>query len=244
MHIHLPDGVLPVWLWAAGLAIAAITVAFSAFMLRKGLNKKAAMIGVFAALMLVAMNIPLGPIPYHINLTAVAGIFLGPFGGMISVAITNALLALMGHGGITVSGLNMIVLGFEACAGWLLFKALRPVLSNPGLRGAVSVFFAMVASTVLFLGMVAFSGLDPSAFSHNHDHEHEEAEGAHGHDEHGHEHEEDAHEGEHEHESISLSAFAAATVPVALLGAAIEALIAGAMIGYIARARPGMVENA
>ncbi|HNT61038.1 MAG TPA: energy-coupling factor ABC transporter permease, partial [Candidatus Bilamarchaeaceae archaeon] len=70
MHIHLPDGVLPVWLWAAGLAIAAITVAFSAFMLRKGLNKKAAMIGVFAALMLVAMNIPLGPIPYHINLTA------------------------------------------------------------------------------------------------------------------------------------------------------------------------------
>lgn len=225
MHIHIPDGVLPVWLWAAGLALAALMVAASVLMLRKGIHRKAAMIGVFAALMLVAMNIPLGPVPYHINLTAVAGILLGPFGGIIAVAITNSILALMGHGGITVSGLNIIILGFEACAGWLLFRALRPAFANAGLRGAISVFIAMVLSTGLFIGFVAASGLDPSAFPHHHDGD-------------------EAHAEEHEHESISLSAFAAATVPVALIGAAIEALIAGAMIGYIAKVRPGMVENA
>lgn len=236
MHIHLPDGVLPLWLWVAGLAIVAIAIAFSVFVLRKRLNKKAAMIGVFSALMLVAMNIPLGPIPYHINLTAVAGIFLGPFGGIISVAITNSILALMGHGGITVSGLNIIILSFEACAGWFLFRALRPAFGNAGLRGAISVFVAMMLSTGLFIGIVASSGLDPIVFFH---HYHDEDEHAH---EEGIAHTEE-HEYEHE-ESISLFAFAAATVPVALLGAAIEALIAGAMIRYIAKVRPGMVENA
>jgi len=74
--------------------------------------------------MLVAMSLEILPIFYHINLSVVAGILLGPALGFLAAFIANLILAFMGHGGITVIGLNTLLLGSEAVLGHTLFYLL------------------------------------------------------------------------------------------------------------------------
>ena len=82
MHIHIPDGVLPIWLWVLGYALAALFLLFAVIKVGKD-TRKAVWTAAVAAMMLVAMSIPLG-VPYHINLTALAGIILGPWWSLIA----------------------------------------------------------------------------------------------------------------------------------------------------------------
>ena len=67
--------------------------------------------------MLVGMSSEIIPIAYHINLTVLAGILLGPWLSIISAVIVNVMLALLGHGGVTVIGLNTLVISTEMIAG-------------------------------------------------------------------------------------------------------------------------------
>jgi cobalt/nickel transport system permease protein len=50
---------------------------------------------------------------YHVNLSVVAGILLRPSLGFLAAFITNLMLAFSGQG-ITVIGLNTLLLGSEA----------------------------------------------------------------------------------------------------------------------------------
>ncbi len=131
-HLHIPDGLLPVWLWVAGLVAASVVVGFSLFMLRNvDLRKKIPLLGMMSAMMLVGMSIEV--VPYHLNLSVITGIILGPWLAMVAALIVNLFLALVGHGGVTVVGLNTLVIGFEGVMGYILFsvfrKALKPALS-------------------------------------------------------------------------------------------------------------------
>jgi len=69
-HIHIPDGVLPVWLWATGwlLTLALLALA-SRFAGRAGSRRAVPLVGAVSALVLVAMSTEIVPIAYHINLT-------------------------------------------------------------------------------------------------------------------------------------------------------------------------------
>jgi len=113
-HIHIPDGVMPLWLILLGWIGAACLLGWATRRLgRRDIRQSVPRVGVMAAAMLVAMSTEFAPIGYHMNLTVVAGIMVGPALGIVAAFIVVLILALFGHGGITVVGLNTLVIGAE-----------------------------------------------------------------------------------------------------------------------------------
>src|SRR5262249_49059372 len=62
----------------------------------------------------MAVEIPLGPLEYHLTLIGPVGVLLGPAAAFQAVFVVNLILAFLGHGGFTVVGLNALVLGAGA----------------------------------------------------------------------------------------------------------------------------------
>lgn len=162
-HLHIPDGVLPVWLWVSGLVIAAFLVLLALWMVRGvDLKRKVPLLGMMSAMMLVSMNIEIAP--YHLNLSVITGIILGPWMSILAVFIINVLMALVGHGGITVVGVNSSVLAVEAVMGYAFFRMMGRVVS-PGLAAGISSFMALFISTCIMLGVVFLANIDFSSES-------------------------------------------------------------------------------
>ncbi|MCL6450131.1 MAG: energy-coupling factor ABC transporter permease [Acetobacteraceae bacterium] len=159
-HLHLPDGVVPgPWLVAGYLGAAALLALAVLRLRRQDWVAALPRLGGVAGMMLLAMSIPLGFLPYHLNLTVLAGVVLGPWGGALAGFCVCLLLALVGHGGITVLGLNTLVLGGEAVVGWALYRLARlrlPPALAAGLATLVTLSLSM-AAVVAFLA-VALSG--------------------------------------------------------------------------------------
>ena len=159
-HIHIPDGILPVWLWVSGFLLMSVFLALSLFRLRKAdMKKNVPLLGALAAVMLVAMSLEILPIAYHLNLSVAAGILLGPSLGFMAAFIVNLMLAFVGHGGITVVGLNTLLLGAEAFLGHTLFYLFRkglPVFWSAAVSTVLSLFFA----SLLLIGIVGISHVD------------------------------------------------------------------------------------
>jgi len=140
-HIHLPDGILPLWLWAAGYALVAFIISL---VWRKGRQtaepRDFALLGVLSAIMILVMMIEIPPLSFHFNLSVVTGIILGPRLSLIAALIVNVILALIGHGGITVVGWNTLVLSAEMILGYYSFR----LFSRIGLSVSRAGFFATV----------------------------------------------------------------------------------------------------
>ncbi len=127
--------------------------------------KKLSTLAVVTALMILGMSFPIVPIMYHLNLTVLAGIMLGPALAVLAVFLSNLILAFFVHGGLTVIGLNSLILAFEAAAGWFLFRfALRFISQNYFLRGFLAVLPALIASTFLSIGIITLAGVDFKRF--------------------------------------------------------------------------------
>jgi len=217
-HMHIPDGILPVWLWLAGFLIMTLAIGISVHRVRReDLRKKIPLLGAVSAAMLVSMSLEILPLAYHVNLSVVAGILLGPSLGILAGFITNLMLSLMGHGGITVIGLNTLLIGSEAFVGhglfYLLVKNERPVFWP----AAFSTFCTLILSTALLIGVVALAQVDPALLHEGDDH------GA-------------AHGG-----ALSLARFAAITVALGVVGWILEAIISGMIIRFIHQVRPDLL---
>ncbi|MEM1659231.1 MAG: energy-coupling factor ABC transporter permease [Candidatus Jordarchaeales archaeon] len=158
-HVHLPDGIMPLewcvlWFLAAGLLVG-LAVIFGGRRLELKQRVAAAFLTV---IVFVAMLIPV-PSPFggtHMNMTPLAGIVAGPIASALVVLVVSALAALIGHGGVTVLGANMLVLYFECIAAYLVYRALR------GRFGVyVSAFAAVLIplslSTLLASGILSVS---------------------------------------------------------------------------------------
>lgn len=264
-HIHIPDGVLPVWLWVAGWVVAMVMVAVaSRLALAKDHSRKVPLLGVISALMLVAMSSEIIPIAYHINLTVLGGVLLGPVLSPIAAFIVVTALALVGHGGVTVIGLNTLVIGAEMLIGWALFRAIVTALGKR--RASIAAFATTIPTlaitTLLLVAIVWLGGgkdltaretgaLDPAAMrfenpfgdgvfvaklfaGEDHGHEHE-------HDS-KHAHDVDCHEGcEKEAATLSVERFAAVVFTLGPIGWLLEGLIIAAIVGFVARVRPSLV---
>ena len=241
-HIHIPDGVLPLWLWVAGWAAALALLSLASHLAKRTDARRAVpLVGAVAALVLVAMGTEIVPIAYHINLTVIAGVLLGPWLGAIAAFVVVLVLALLGHGGITVVGLNTLVIATEMALGWAL---VRGGVRLAGRRRVGIVALAGTGATARETG-----ALDPdtlefrSPFSDGvvsigllgHGHEHE-AEGAHDEPD-GHEHED-----VHAHgEALDVGRFAAVVYTLGPLGWLLEAFVTAGIVGYVARVRPTLV---
>jgi cobalt/nickel transport system permease protein len=165
-HIHIPDGVLPIWLWLPGW-IVALALVFVAGRLaeRADVRRKVPLLAVVSALMLVAMSSEIVPIAYHINLTVVSGVLLGPILSVIAAFIVQVVLAMLGHGGVTVLGLNTLIVSAEMICGWALFRLFVAVLGRSRVRWATAIatVLTLAFSTTLLVGIVALAGAGAAA---------------------------------------------------------------------------------
>jgi cobalt/nickel transport system permease protein len=222
-HMHIPDGILPVWLWVSGFLAMAAVLAFCLYRLR-GMDrkKKIPLLGVLSAVMLVAMSFEPLP-PYHLNLSAVAGILLGPSLGFLAAFIVNLMLALMGHGGITVMGLNTILLGAEAVLGHTLFFLL-PARMPVFWRAAVATVLALCVASLFLIAIVGVSHIEVSLLEEGHEHGQAPvvplAAG-----------------------KAPLMTFAFMVLTFGAIGWLIEGAITGAIIRFIARVKPDLLAH-
>lgn len=218
--MHIPDGVLPVWLWISGFIVMAAAAGFCLFRLRTiDLKKKIPLLGAVSAAMLVAMSLEILPIAYHINLTVVAGILLGPALGFLAAIITNLILALMGHGGITVIGLNTLLLGSEAVLGhtlFYLFKKRLPVFW----RAAAATILTLFITTMALIGIVAISHIAPELTLHGRE-------------------QGPIHDG-----VVTIKRFAIMVLSLGALGWIIEAVITGYVVRFISQVKPDLLVHA
>src|SRR4030067_299949 len=153
-HIHLPDGVLPIWLWVAGF-IGAVLVGVILLKLHKkeDLSRRLPLLGMMAAVMVLGASVEIVPIAYHINLTVISGILLGPSLIFLATLVVNVILALFGHGGITVLGLNTLTLSIEGILGYYLFRLFWKLLKRITPAVFLATFLALIFSTFSFFGM-------------------------------------------------------------------------------------------
>ncbi len=220
--MHIPDGILPAWLWISGFGLMAVFLAVALFRLRAMDRKRnIPLLGAVAAAMLVAMSLEILPIAYHLNLSVVAGILLGPSLGFLAAFIVNLMLALMGHGGITVIGLNPLLLGTEAVLGHAFFFFL-PARMPVFWRAAAATVLALCVASLLLIAIVGVSHIDIDRFEEGH----------------GHEHAEPALPG-----SGSLMSFAVIVLSLGSLGWLLEGAITGSIIRFIAQVKPDLLAH-
>ena len=253
-HIHIPDGVLPFWLWAAGYALALAIVAYVSYRQRSAdLRRRLPLLGVLAAVMLVGMSTEIVPIAYHLNLSVLAGIIVGPSLGVIAAFIVNFILALFCHGCVTTVGLNTLIIGAECAIGYYLFRLLGRVtlswLRSPALAAGLATALTLLVTTSALIGIVGLSSVDPGkardtgpldAATLSLDHPFQEGfvtsrllspE------------EEEAGDFYTRDSGVSLARFAAVVYLLGFLGWLIEGTITGLIVSYVYRVRPGLVRE-
>ena len=170
-HLHIPDGVLPPLLWVPCLALALLLLVLGARATRRSPLRQVAFRGALGALVLAAMSfqVPLGPVEYHLSLLGPVGVLLGPGAAFQVLFVVCAMLALVGHGGLTVIGVNALVLGASAALAQPVFVRLART-RGPGLAmaGATAVSQALAGAlwvAVVWLALRAHPGA-PAAHDH------------------------------------------------------------------------------
>ncbi len=213
-HLHIPDGLLPVWLWATGLALSLLLLVRASRIARGGSPQRIAYQGALGGLMLAAMAIPLGPLEYHLTLAGPLGVLLGGAGAFQVAFVVSAILALMGHGGLTVVGLNALVLGSGAAVANRTYGAVaRKVKPAPALALGTAAGQGVAGTlwlVVVWLGMRVRPGAD-------------------------------LHLGAPD---TRLGVFAAVVLPLWLVGIVVESLVAFGLGRFLARVRPGLLPQA
>jgi cobalt/nickel transport system permease protein len=160
-HLHLPDGAVPWWLWVPGMVVAALLLWIVSRRHRKDRRDRLALVGALSALMLAAMALPLGPLGYHLSLAPVVGILLG--GGLAYVAscVVNGILALLGHGGVTVIGLNALVTGIAAALSSRTYRIVSRRF-RPFLAAGIASTVGMIGSLAAWLVVVGIASTTPN----------------------------------------------------------------------------------
>ncbi len=249
-HIHIPDGIVPIIWCIVGYCFSLGIVFFTLRRLNvEAIGRKIPLVGMMAAIMLLTMSVPLGFIPFHMNFTALAGILVGPGLGFAAAFVVNLVLALLGHGGITVAGINALIIGSEAVVSSFIFSTLKSKLGST-VSAAISTVTALVLSTtlmVMFLGAIGVVDIRSGEGLLHDTHEHEK-------------HQTDLHEDVHtdseedlapnNHQEGLVSGLVgymalkgwSAVLVVIILGICLEALVTVLIIRFLLKIRPDLVE--
>jgi ABC-type Co2+ transport system, permease component len=121
--MHISDGVLPTWVLIAGWILAALLLIASVSLSKRemsNINEKVPQVAVVTAALFVAcmFKIPMPPTSLHLMLAGLAGILLGPL-AFVCIFISLLLQAiLLQFGGVTVLGVNTLLMGIPAIVGW------------------------------------------------------------------------------------------------------------------------------
>lgn len=210
-HLHLPDGILPLWLVLAGWGVTLAALMVDLRLTRPGsLRRGLPLLGFVSALMLVVMSAEILPLAYHLNLSVLAGILLGSEVGLLAALVVSLFLAFLGHGGLTVVGLNAPILALEILLGGALFHGLVRLRLAAAKAAFLSTLAALMAGTGAMLGVVWLSRLDPARLLEH---------AAPGH----------------------FLVFLRLVLGLGSLGWLIEALVTAGLVHYLCRVRPGLL---
>jgi cobalt/nickel transport system permease protein len=233
-HIHFPDGVLPVWLWGLGLIVAILIGAILfRFTKKKDLASRLPLLGMMAAAMVLGASVEIVPIAYHVNLTVISGILLGPSLIFLANFVVNVILALFGHGGITVIGLNTLTLSVEGILGYFLFRLFWKILRRISPAIFLATFLALLCSTLSMIGVVRLGT------SHYEELIHQEKKGIF--EFHLSREKEDQHQGEGSETKVNLKRFIAIVLPFGFIGWLLEGVITTLIGRYLYRLRPDLL---
>ena len=235
-HLHFPDGFFPLWLWSFGYFLIAIYFIFLFFYSRNhgNIHEKLPLIGITSALMLVTTSISI--FSYHLNISALSGIILGPVYSMLSIFIVNILQALLGHGGITVVGLNTVIISIEAMLAFFIFKFLVKKSKKVFISGFLAAFLSLFISSWLTVGLLFIQTKDlDMVYELKHHHHSEQC----------------AHTDykkkvkpntNKDYNVVDLKRFIAIFLIMGMFSWSIEGIITGFIITYIKKVKPEIIE--
>ncbi|WP_321312162.1 cobalt transporter CbiM [Halarcobacter sp.] len=150
--MHISDGILSSEVAITTAVIGAGLVLYS---LKNLKNKNIALVSAMSAIFFIAsfIHIPLGPVQIHLVLIGVIGILIGP---CVFLSILIALLfqaTLLGYGGITSLGANLVIMSLPAYITYIFVKKGFFNLLEEKIKYFVIGFFPVLLAT-LFLAIV------------------------------------------------------------------------------------------
>ncbi len=157
--MHIADGVLSWQVLGAGTAVGAAGVTLGLRALRE---RDIPVAGLLGAAFFVAslIHVPIGGTSVHLVLTGLMGMILG--WTVFPVLLVALLLqsVLLGHGGVTVLGVNAAVLGIPAVICYHAFGLRRVGTGRRGvmLRGFTAGTLAVILASLLTGGALLASG--------------------------------------------------------------------------------------
>jgi len=233
-HIHLPDGVLPFWLWVSGFIVAiGVGTLLLRLIKKEKLTRRLPLLGMMAAAMVLGAAVEIVPIAYHVNLTVISGILLGPALIFLATFVVNFILALFGHGGITVIGLNTLTLSIEGVVGYFLFRFFWRVLKRLAPATFLATFIALMFSTFAMIGVISLGTAHYEKLIH------QEGKGIF--EFHLSKEKEDPHEGGAKESKVNLRRFMALVLPLGFIGWILEGVITTLIARYIHQLRPDLL---
>lgn len=157
-HLHIPDGVLPVPVWLAGLLAAALVLFLSTRGGERSGPRPVALQSALGGVMLVimAVPVPITAFDYCMTLAGPVGVLLGAAGALQVSFVVTLILALMGQGGFTVIGLNTLVLGLGSALARPVYRALVRPLRPAGAMAAATAI-SQLFSSVLWIALLWLS---------------------------------------------------------------------------------------
>jgi len=157
--MHIPDGILPVSVNAAGYAVTAATAWHSMRKINRRENPRADIpkASLLTAAFFVAswIHIPVPPTSVHLVLNGLLGAILGYF-AFPAILIGLFFQAVMfQHGGLTTLGVNAVVMGVPALAAHYIFRLRHAGGSlsrtKTGIFGFLAGAGALAISVLLFV---------------------------------------------------------------------------------------------
>lgn len=166
--MHIPDGILPAQICAAGYALAAPITWYSLKRINRHPDPTAAIpkTALLTATFFVAssIHIPVPPVSVHLVLNGLLGAILGYYAFPAILIGLFFQAVIVGHGGLTTLGVNAVMIGVPAIVAYYVFQ-LRFILERRlgarwvvglcafcagviGIAIAALVFFTLILTTL------------------------------------------------------------------------------------------------
>ncbi|KLD95940.1 cobalt transporter CbiM [Aliarcobacter butzleri] len=154
--MHISDGIISI---EVATVSAVATLAFCVYSFKNLTNEKIALVASMSALFFVTsfIHIPFGVTQIHLMLIGFIGIFLGSL-AFISIAIALILQALLlGFGGLSSLGANILVMALPAYLVYLIFKLGILKKLNEKVKFFLVGFLGVFISSLLLFSVLVFS---------------------------------------------------------------------------------------
>ena len=158
--MHVPDGIVPLWLQVLMLVLSGVVLMLSVRKVNRQFDDRLVpYMGVLAAVTFGAqlVNFPVPPASGHLVGSTLLAILVGPWAAIVIMALVLFVQALGGDGGLLTYGLNLFNMGAVSClVGWSLsFVIFRILRSHLDERKSVLVAAAAASYvTIVFISAI------------------------------------------------------------------------------------------